>query len=93
MAASTRTRPSASPRVRLNGRSGEYVLADADQTATGAQIVVTQDDVRDIQLAKGALYAGCKLLMQRRASSRSTGSCWPARLAATSTRCTPWSWA
>jgi uncharacterized 2Fe-2S/4Fe-4S cluster protein (DUF4445 family) len=28
--------------------------------------VVTQDDVRNIQLAKGALYAGCKLLMRRR---------------------------
>jgi uncharacterized 2Fe-2S/4Fe-4S cluster protein (DUF4445 family) len=27
---------------------------------------VTQDDVRNIQLAKAALYTGCKLLMQRR---------------------------
>jgi uncharacterized 2Fe-2S/4Fe-4S cluster protein (DUF4445 family) len=27
---------------------------------------VTQDDVRNIQLAKAALYAGCKLLMRRR---------------------------
>jgi len=41
-------------------------LATADQTATGQEIVVTQDDVRNIQLAKGALYAGCKLLMRRR---------------------------
>ena len=56
--------PERSPRVRFNGRSGEYVLADADQTATGAVIVVTQNDVRAIQLAKGALYAGIKLLME-----------------------------
>ncbi len=56
--------PERSPRVRFNGRSGEYVLADADQTATGAPIVVTQNDVRAIQLAKGALYAGIKLLME-----------------------------
>ncbi|HNP85542.1 MAG TPA: ASKHA domain-containing protein [Kouleothrix sp.] len=54
------------PRVRWNGPKGEYILATADQTATGREIVVTQDDVRNIQLAKGALYAGCKLLMHRR---------------------------
>ncbi len=53
-------------RVRWHGTKAEYILATADQTATGAEIVVTQDDVRNIQLAKGALYAGCKLLMHRR---------------------------
>lgn len=55
-----------SPRVRWNGPKAEYILATPDQTATGREIVVTQDDVRNIQLAKGALYAGCKLLMHRR---------------------------
>jgi uncharacterized 2Fe-2S/4Fe-4S cluster protein (DUF4445 family) len=55
-----------SSRVRRNGPKAEYILATADQTATGREIVVTQDDVRNIQLAKGALYAGCKLLMRRR---------------------------
>jgi len=53
------------PRLRFQGVKGEYVLADADQTATGREIAVTQDDVRNIQLAKAALYAGCKLLMKR----------------------------
>ncbi|MCB9452860.1 MAG: DUF4445 domain-containing protein [Anaerolineaceae bacterium] len=47
-----------------NGR-GVYVLAEAEQTATGQPIVITQKDVRNIQLAKGALYAGAKLLMLR----------------------------
>jgi len=28
-------------------------------------IVITQKDVRQIQLAKGALYAGCKLMMKK----------------------------
>jgi uncharacterized 2Fe-2S/4Fe-4S cluster protein (DUF4445 family) len=56
----------ATPRMRWNGAKGEYLLATAEQTATGQPIVVTQDDVRNIQLAKGALYAGCKLLMRRR---------------------------
>jgi uncharacterized 2Fe-2S/4Fe-4S cluster protein (DUF4445 family) len=55
-----------SSRIRWNGPKAEYILATAHQSATGREIVVTQDDVRNIQLAKGALYAGCKLLMRRR---------------------------
>jgi uncharacterized 2Fe-2S/4Fe-4S cluster protein (DUF4445 family) len=57
---------SLSSRMRWNGPKAEYILATAEQTATGREIVVTQDDVRNIQLAKAALYTGCKLLMQRR---------------------------
>jgi uncharacterized 2Fe-2S/4Fe-4S cluster protein (DUF4445 family) len=53
-------------RLRYQGRSGEYVLADASLTATGSPIVITQNDVRAIQLAKAALYAGTKLLMNYR---------------------------
>jgi uncharacterized 2Fe-2S/4Fe-4S cluster protein (DUF4445 family) len=41
-------------------------LVEADQSATGAALVVTQNDVRQIQLAKAALYAGAKLLMNQR---------------------------
>jgi uncharacterized 2Fe-2S/4Fe-4S cluster protein (DUF4445 family) len=52
-------------RVEWNGRKGAYILADGQQTATGKPILVTQDDVRGIQLAKAALYAGAKLLMLR----------------------------
>jgi uncharacterized 2Fe-2S/4Fe-4S cluster protein (DUF4445 family) len=52
------------PRVRWHGRKGEYILATGDQSTTGEPITVTQDDVRNVQLAKAALYAGCKLLMK-----------------------------
>jgi uncharacterized 2Fe-2S/4Fe-4S cluster protein (DUF4445 family) len=52
-------------RVIWQGKKGAYVLATADQTATGQPILVTQDDVRNVQLAKAALYAGTKLLMKR----------------------------
>jgi len=52
-----------SPRVHYQGRTGEYVLADKDLTATGQPVVITQNDIRAIQLAKAALYAGTKLLM------------------------------
>ncbi len=58
------------PRVRYHGRTGEYVLATAAQSATGQPIVVTQSDVRAIQLGKAALYAGVKLLMQERGVSQ-----------------------
>jgi len=54
-----------SPRVRFQDRSAELVLAEARQTSNGHPIVVTQNDVRAIQLAKAALYAGVKLLMER----------------------------
>ena len=52
-------------RVVWQGKKGAYVLATADQATTGQPILVTQDDVRAIQLAKAALYAGAKLLMIR----------------------------
>lgn len=52
-------------RVQWDGRRGKYMLATAAQTRSGEPIFVTQDDVRAIQLAKAALYAGAKLLMNR----------------------------
>jgi uncharacterized 2Fe-2S/4Fe-4S cluster protein (DUF4445 family) len=53
-------------RLRFAGRTGEYVLVDGARTVSGLAIVITQDDVRAIQLAKAALYAGAKLLMAHR---------------------------
>lgn len=57
-------------RLRYRGRSAEYVLADEDLTATGKPIVIAQSDVRAIQLAKAALYAGARLLMTQRGVER-----------------------
>jgi uncharacterized 2Fe-2S/4Fe-4S cluster protein (DUF4445 family) len=48
-----------------NKRKGAYILATAEQTSSGEPVLITQDDVRNIQLAKAALYAGAKLLMMR----------------------------
>jgi uncharacterized 2Fe-2S/4Fe-4S cluster protein (DUF4445 family) len=47
-----------SPRIVPDGRTFGYVLAEGSP-----RIVVTQNDVRAIQLAKAALYAGARLLM------------------------------
>jgi uncharacterized 2Fe-2S/4Fe-4S cluster protein (DUF4445 family) len=53
-----------SPRVIAEGRTFSYLVFDG--SATGRpRIVVTQNDVRAIQLAKAALYAGIRLLMDR----------------------------
>jgi uncharacterized 2Fe-2S/4Fe-4S cluster protein (DUF4445 family) len=46
-----------SPRIRADGRTFAYTLH--------ADLRVTQNDVRAIQLAKAALYAGVALLMER----------------------------
>ena len=43
----------------------EFVIAWAEQTVIGEDITVTQDDIRAIQLAKAALYAGSQLLLRR----------------------------
>ncbi len=52
-------------RLVWEGRRGAYILATPEQTANGQPLYVTQDDVRNIQLAKAALYAGAKILMKR----------------------------
>jgi uncharacterized 2Fe-2S/4Fe-4S cluster protein (DUF4445 family) len=54
-----------SAQVRQAGRTLELILATAQETASGEEIVVTQADIRAVQLAKAALYAGVKLLMER----------------------------
>ncbi|MDQ7781410.1 MAG: ASKHA domain-containing protein [Desulfomonilaceae bacterium] len=43
----------------------EFVIAWANETSIGKDVVITQKDVRQIQLGKGALYTGCKLMMRR----------------------------
>ncbi|SFU04698.1 ASKHA domain-containing protein [Mesorhizobium sp. YR577] len=53
----------ASPRIIQNGRTFSYLLREGRQGEP--RITVTQNDVRAIQLAKAALYAGVKLLMEK----------------------------
>jgi uncharacterized 2Fe-2S/4Fe-4S cluster protein (DUF4445 family) len=52
------------PRLGWDGAKGYFVLAWPHETSTGREIVVHADDIRAIQLAKAALYAGAKLLMR-----------------------------
>ncbi|MEJ2129262.1 MAG: ASKHA domain-containing protein [Woeseiaceae bacterium] len=54
-----------SDRIVEEGRTYSYLLHDGPQ-----RIIVTQNDVRQIQLAKAALYAGVKLLLDKAGISK-----------------------
>ena len=59
-----------SDRIVADGRTFSYILYQPDINETlgverQAPITITQNDVRQIQLAKAALYAGVKLLMDK----------------------------
>jgi len=53
------------PRLRWREGRPEFIIAWGEETAIGKEITLTQKDIRNVQLAKGALYAGAKLLMRR----------------------------
>jgi len=50
------------PRVREGDHGPEYVVAWADQTDTGRDIVLTKVDVDNLMRAKAAIYAGFSVL-------------------------------
>jgi len=52
------------PRIRTTEDGPEFVIAWQRETSIGQDIVITQGDVRNIQLAKGAMYAGAKIMMR-----------------------------
>jgi uncharacterized 2Fe-2S/4Fe-4S cluster protein (DUF4445 family) len=49
-----------SPRIQADNRTFTYLVRDGEPT-----LRITQNDIRAIQLAKAALYAGARLLMDR----------------------------
>ena len=57
------------PRAVPEGRTHAYLIHDASAEG-GPRITVTQGDIRAIQLAKSALYAGARLLMDEMAVDR-----------------------
>jgi len=52
-------------RLRRNENKPEFVIAWRNESSTGDDIVVTQGDVREVQLAKAAIYTGAAILMKR----------------------------
>ncbi len=51
------------PHVSMSGEDAEFVLARADETGSGRAVAVTQHDIRELQLAKGAIRAGIDTLL------------------------------
>lgn len=54
-----------SNRVRQGENGWEYVVAWAEETSIGRDIPMTQQDVRQIQLAKAALFVAARTLLKR----------------------------
>jgi len=54
-----------SNRVRAGENGWEYVVAWAEETSIGRDIPMTQQDVRQIQLAKAALFVAARTLLKR----------------------------
>nr|MDO8045891.1 ATP-binding protein [Candidatus Baldrarchaeota archaeon] len=46
-----------------------FVIAKPNETRSGTPIIVTQKDIREIQLAKAAIHTGCSILMRKRGVS------------------------
>jgi len=59
-----RFRDSSTPRVRRGEDGAEYVVAWAADSATGADIVLTETDIDNLVRAKGAMYAGYVTLLE-----------------------------
>jgi uncharacterized 2Fe-2S/4Fe-4S cluster protein (DUF4445 family) len=53
------------PRVQVRNEGAEFVVATEEESAISEPIVITQDDVVQIQYAKAAMYAGASILMKR----------------------------
>ncbi len=54
-----------SKRIRKGESGWEYVIAWAEETSIGRDIPMTQQDVRQIQLAKAALFTAARTLLNR----------------------------
>lgn len=54
-----------SDRIRKGESGWEYVIAWAQETSIGRDIPMTQQDVRQIQLAKAALFTAARTLLKR----------------------------
>ena len=52
-------------RLHQHGNSVDFLLADADETSTGEPLYLYQKDIRELQLATGAIRAGVNIMLKR----------------------------
>jgi uncharacterized 2Fe-2S/4Fe-4S cluster protein (DUF4445 family) len=58
-----RGRPS--PAIRVDNRSASYVLAVADETAAGRELVISETDIENTIRAKAAIYSAFSLMLRQ----------------------------
>lgn len=54
-----------SKKIRSINGGNAFVLVEAEESGNGSPIYITQKDIREVQLAKGALSAGISLLAEQ----------------------------
>jgi uncharacterized 2Fe-2S/4Fe-4S cluster protein (DUF4445 family) len=52
-------------RIVHSGKHAAFVLADEEEAHGGRAVVLTQQDIRELQLAAGAIRAGIEILLRR----------------------------
>jgi uncharacterized 2Fe-2S/4Fe-4S cluster protein (DUF4445 family) len=55
--------PALARRLREGAAGAEFVVASQEQTQNGEPLTITSRDVRQLQLAKGAIYSGIEALL------------------------------
>lgn len=55
--------PNLKERLIKTDQGWEFVLATKEEAAKGIPVTLCQKDIRELQMAKGAIYAGMKILM------------------------------
>jgi uncharacterized 2Fe-2S/4Fe-4S cluster protein (DUF4445 family) len=60
----------ANPRIRTNGHFPEYVIAWADETEIGKDIVITENDIKNLIMSKASIHAACLTLMKEAGVTR-----------------------
>ena len=60
----------AHPRIRLGPHFPEFVVAWKDETDTGKEIVITENDVKNLIMSKASILAACLTLMNQAGISR-----------------------
>ena len=58
------------PRVRSSGHFPEYVIEWADRTGIGKDIVITENDIKNLIMSKASIHAACVTLMKEAGVTR-----------------------
>jgi uncharacterized 2Fe-2S/4Fe-4S cluster protein (DUF4445 family) len=58
------------PRIRTSGHFPEYVIAWAAETDIGKDIVITENDIKNLIMSKASVHAACLTLMKQAGISR-----------------------